>query len=204
MLRRVFDSERLRRAQASYGALLMQMRADGYSVESYQFPFMMDERKAGSTLLQRMFGIVDIPADRVGLMLYTSFQRSVGPGILWSYAADAEMIAVGSTGGSVEVEGEMPPLNWEEVSRDLLMAHRWSDDIAVYSLEGCVRQGFLTQLRKLEWDQPIAPPLQQARHVQRARKVLRGFLWASAHPAIALGGLIGLLWLRSRLAPSRR
>jgi len=203
MVGRAFDNERLRRAQAEYSALLMQMRADGYSVESYQFPFMVDERKTGSTLLQRMFGVVDVSADREGMMLYTSFQRSAGPGILWSYAPDADVIAVGSTGGSAEVEGEIPPLDWDEFSQDLLMASRWSDNIAVYSLEGCVRQGFLPQLREFDWGQPITLPLEQARRVEAIRKTLRAVLWASAHPSISLAGIVGLMWLRSRLYSSR-
>jgi hypothetical protein len=204
MLRRAFDSESLRRAQASYGGLLAQMRSDGYSVESYQFPFMIEERNAGSTLLQRLFGLVDLTADRVGTMLYTSFERSLGPAILWSYAQDADIIAVGSTGGSAQVEGEAAPLNWKELSRDLLLAHQWGDDIAIYSLEGCVRQGFMARLGVLDWDRPISPPREHATQVITARKILRVILWVSAHPAIALGSLGGLCWLCSWWSSKRK
>jgi hypothetical protein len=61
MIRRGLNRERLRRAQALYYALVTQMRTDGYRVESHQLPFIVDERPAGSTRLQRVFGVVGLP-----------------------------------------------------------------------------------------------------------------------------------------------
>jgi len=111
LLRNAFDRARVARAQAIYTTLITQMGIDGYRVESYQFPFIVDERLAGSRLLQRLLGIVDVPSDREVLMVYTSFMRSAGPGLLWSYGRDAQAfgggIAVGSTGGGVEID--QPP-----------------------------------------------------------------------------------------------
>jgi len=201
LLGRVLDHERLHCAQAAYSALVARMRADGYRVDSYELPFIVDERRAGSTLLRRLAGLVDIPVDREVLMLYTSFLRPRGPGILWSYAPDAQSVGVGSTGGGVEVGGlgDVPPLDWDEFSRDLRLARRWGDDIHVFSLEGCVRQGFLTRLKTFDWDQPVTPPLEMARRVDGLRRALRAVLWASAHPFILLAGLLGALWLLYRL-----
>jgi LPS sulfotransferase NodH len=54
LLPRLADSERPRRAKASYTALIDRIHADGYSVENYQFPLIADERRTGSTLLQRL------------------------------------------------------------------------------------------------------------------------------------------------------
>ncbi len=206
LLRRAFDNERLRRAQATYSALVAQMRADGYRVDGYQIPFIVDERRAGSTLLQRVAGLVDIPVDREVLMLYTSFLRPRGPGILWGYAPDTQSVGVGSTGGGVEIGGigDVPPLDWDEFSRDLRLALRWSDDVHIFSLEGCVRQGFLTRLKTFDWDQPVTAPLEMARQVERWRRALRMVLWASAHPCILLAGLLGVLWLLSRLRHTKR
>jgi hypothetical protein len=199
LLGRAFNGERVRKAQANYAALLTQMRTDGFAVESYQFPFIVDERKAGSTLLQRMFGLVDLQADREVLMLYTSFTPGIGPAILWSYAPDAQGIAVGITGGGVEPEGMAAILRWEEFTRDLLLAGRWQDDLFVYSLEGCVRQGFLAKLKGFKWDQAVKPPSSTARKVTGLRRMVQALLWTSAHPALALTGLIGMAWLLSRL-----
>jgi hypothetical protein len=205
VLRRAFDNEGLRRAQAAYRALVAQMRADGYRVESYEFPFMVDERQAGSTLLQRLAGLVDAPADREVLMLYSSLFGPYGPGILWSYAPEAGSVGVGNTGGGVELEGmgDIAPLDWDGFSRDLRLARHWSDDVHVFSLEGCARQGFLARLKSFDWDQPVAPPLETAGQVETARKALRAALWASAHPCLVLAGLIGALCLLSRLRPKR-
>ena len=206
LLQRTFDNERLRRAQAAYGALVDRMRDDGYPVEGYAFPFVVDERRAGATLLQRLAGTVEVPVDREVLMLYTSFLRAAGPGVLWSYGPDAGSVGVGSTGGGVEIEGidPLPTLDWDAFSRDLRLARRRSDDVHVFSLEGCVRQGFLSRLKAFDWDRTVTPPLETAGQVEKARRALRAVLWASAHPAVVLGGLIGALWLLSRLRPTRR
>jgi len=201
LLKRALDKERLRRAQMLYSALVAQMRADGYRVDSYQMPFIVDERMAGSTLLQCASGLVDIAVDREVLMLYTSFFRPRGPGLLWSYALQADAVGLGSTGGGVELEGvaDTRPLDWAEFSRDLLLARRWTDDIHIFSLEGCVQQGFLPLLQTFDWQQEISPPLDLAAQVDRLRKALRTALWASAHPFLLLAGLLTVGGLLRRL-----
>jgi len=139
-------------------------------------------------------------------MLYTSFLRPRGPGVLWSYAPDAGSIAVGSTGGGVQVGGigDVPPLDWGEFSRDLRLARRWSDDVHVFSLEGCVRQGFLARLRDFDWHQPVVPPSETAGQVEMMRQVLRAILWLSARPLVLLFGLLAVLWLLSHLRRAPR
>lgn len=200
VLRRVFDNEGLRRAQAAYNALVAQMHADGYHVESYTIPLIVDERRVGSTLLQRLAGLVDVPTDREVPMLYSTLFRSYGPGVLWSYAPDAGSVAVGNTGGGVEIEGlkDLPLLNWDEFARDLRLARRWRDEVHVFSLEGCVRQGFLARLKAFDWEKSVAPPLRTARQVEMLRKVLRAALWISVYPVVVLAGLIAVLWLLFR------
>ena len=157
----------------------------------------MDERRSGATLLQRLFGLIDLPVDREVLMLYSSFMRPIGHGLLWSYAPIAGSVGVGSTGGGVTVAGvdQIPPLQWEEFARDLRLARAWSDDIHVFSLEGAVRQGFLHRLRDFDWQARAEPPLREFQQVERVRKVLRAVLWASVHPGAVLAGVVGVLWL---------
>jgi hypothetical protein len=206
LLRRVFNGERVRTAQAAYGALVSKMQLDGYQVDSYHVPLIVDERKAGSTLLHRVLGLVDVPSDREVLMPYTSFLRPHGPGILWSYASDAQSLGVGSTGGGVEVAGlsDVRPLNWDELTRDLRLARRWSDDIHIFSLEGCVRQDFLQRMTEFDWDGPVELPYESARKIDGLRKALRMLLWASAHPVLILLGLVGLVWLSKRFRSGRK
>jgi hypothetical protein len=192
VLRRFLDRPAMRSANARYWGLVSQMHADGYHVDSYHLPFIVDERNIGSTFIQQLAGLVDIPADREVLMLYTSMVRPRGPGILWSYARDAQAIGVGSTGGGVKIEGigDIPPLDWVEFSRDLRLAGRWTEDIHIFSLEGCNQQGFMEKLKNFDWDGPVTIPLDAARGVNLARKGLRGFLWGSAHPILVLFGIL--------------
>ncbi len=199
ILGRLFDSERVHKAQAEYIALVAQMRADGYCVESYHIPFIVDERRTGATLLQRITGLIDVPVDREVLMLYSSFFRSIGAGVLWSYAPDAGIIGIGNTGG-IEAGGanKTLPLTWDDFKRDLLLAKKAGKDVHIFSLEGCVWQGFLTQLKEFDWNSSVTPPVDTAAKVDMFRQFLRIFLWATAHPALVIGGFLALRWLFKR------
>jgi hypothetical protein len=182
LLPRLKQGERLRQAQAAYSVLVARIREDGYRVDTYQMPFIVDERQAGSTLLQRLLGVVELPTDREVLMLYSSFLRPHGAGALCSYGAQARSIAVGSTGGGVELPGlsEVPPLSWDELARDLRLARRRSADLHIFSLEGCVRQGFLPRLRTFDWEALVEEPPGLARRVKLVRRAASGVLRASA------------------------
>src|SRR5436190_18715434 len=79
---RLLDRARPARSEAAYRELVARIRADGWRVENYQFPLIADERQAGSTLLQRL-ALVDVATDREVWMLYSSFMRAVGPGLIW-------------------------------------------------------------------------------------------------------------------------
>jgi hypothetical protein len=173
---------RLHRARAEYSALLALIRADGYRVDTYQLPFIVDDRRAEATLLQRLTGVLDLPADREVLMLYSSFVRPHGPGVLWSYGPEAQSIAVGSTGGGVDVPGliDVPPLSWEELTRDLRLARRLCVDLHLFSLEGCVRQGFLPRLRTFDWEGPVELPRREAGRLALLRRTASLGLRASA------------------------
>jgi hypothetical protein len=203
-----FDRKRLTSARREYAGLVKRIRAEGYSVESYQFPIIADERKTGSTLLQRLSGLVDIQVDREVWMLYSSFIRPAGVGFLWSYAPQAQAIAVGVTGRGVESDSrDEPPMTWDELARDLRLAWYWADQIYIFSLEGCVSQGYLDRLKTFEWDQPILVPEELARPFNAMRSVLRSLLWVGSHlTAILVASLAGgLLFVQlRRLMRSRK
>jgi len=194
LFRRFMERKKLQEARALYLAMVNKIHSDGYLVESYQLPIIADERKAGSTLIQRIYGLVDIPVDREVWMLYTSFTRPKGSGLLASYAPEAQAIALGVTGGGVDAGVELPPpLTWEEFSRDLRLAWNWCEDLYIFSLEGCSQQGFLEQLKSFVWDQPILLPEWSTNQVNSLRWTLRIVLWASAHFTAILVFLIGVL-----------
>ena len=149
MLHRAFDSGRVRRAREQYAALIARMQMRGYYVQTYQLEFIADERKAHTTLVGADFGIVDVRGNEEVLMLYTSFKsHDVGAGIIWQYGPDSQTVAVGSTAssGDPKMDAKFPPLNWGEFSRDLIVAHLFKR-VGVYSLEGCVRQGFISRAK---------------------------------------------------------
>jgi hypothetical protein len=191
---RLADTKQPRRAAAAYAALVGQVRADGWSVENYQFPFITEERRAGSTLLQRLLGLVDVRTDREVWMLYSSFVRGLGPGMIWSYGPQAQAVAVGSTGGGPDIPGspQVPTLDWQEFARDLRLARHWCDDLYIHSLEGCVRQGFLGRLRAFDWAQAATPP-----QGQRSR---RGFAAASG-PCCGRAHIHGGCWASRPQSP---
>ncbi len=197
VLRRVVDDRARTRAAAEYARLVARARADGYPVDSYVLPFLEDECAVGGSLFGRILGLVDVGADRAIPMLFTSFMGSRGPGFLWSYGQRKEAITVGSTGGGVNLggPGQERPLDWDEFSRDLRLASRLVGDVGIYSLEGCVRQGFLARLRDFRWDAPVALPTAEAAAIDRWRAVARGVLWITARPCLLLV-LVGLCLAR--------
>jgi hypothetical protein len=201
---RLLNRARPGRAQAAYRALVQQIRADGWRVENYQFPLIADERRARSTLLQRL-ALVDVATDREVWMLYSSFLRALGPGLIWAYGPHAQAIAVGTTGGGPDIPGspQMPALTWEELAGDLRLARHFCDQILIHSLEGCVWQGLLPPLRTFEWTDVQGPP-DGARTAAALRTSLRAALWASVHPWPVLGITAGAACLAWRWRWRRR
>jgi hypothetical protein len=176
LLERYFDIRRVREAKYTYGALIQEIRSHRYQVETYQFPFIADERAVRSSVLERLTGIVDVRGDLEVLMLYTSFNQSLDSALIWVYGPDAQAIAVGSTTGPTS-DPHFARLNWEEFSRDLMLANHFSHVIGVYNLEGCVRQGFLARLKNVNWNESVtisAGSVRRATQLRvRVQRVLR-------------------------------
>lgn len=176
---------------ATAKALIQTIRSDGYAVETYQFPTVVDERIAKSSVLAKTLGIPPLSGDREVLMLYTSFFPAFDDSILWSYARQSQAVAVGSTGGGVEIEG-VPPLNtmrWIDLKRDLLLASKAVDNIYIFSLEGCVMNNYMDRLLDLDWSTQVIPPERSAMGISLIRKVGQGVLWTLSHPLEVLLGI---------------
>jgi hypothetical protein len=180
-------------------ALIQTIRADGFAVETYQFPTVVDERTANSNVLAKTLGIPVLSADREVLMLYSSFFAKYDDSILWSYARQCQAMGVGSTGGGVEIEG-VPPLKtlrWIDLKRDLLLASKAVDNIYIFSLEGCVANNYMDRLLGLDWSTEVIPPERSAMGISLVRKVGQGVLWTLSHPIeVALGIIIGTSFMR--------
>jgi len=205
---RIRDKARLAHAQRSYQALVDLIHADGYPVESYHIPLIVDERRACSTVIQRTLGMVDVETDCEVLMLYTSMLTAQGDAVLWSYAPEADSVGVGSTGGGIDLgeEIDLEPLTWEAFARDLRLCVMQEKPIHISSLEGCVEQDFLSKLNTFDWDKPEAIP-EGVNQVRSFRTGLAALLWTLERPWVFLLGLatiIGLGFLVRHTGDRRR
>jgi len=172
MLRRRRTREQVREAERAYEELVREIRQSGRTVEVYQFPHLLDERAAGSTLLRRALGVVDVDVDAEVYMLYASYLGRAGAR---TYFADAPGIALGVTGGGVNAgnpEAQHRFLSWERLEEDLRAAAAHTRDVFVFSLEGCVERGMLAPIADIAWDQPLPTlPPKEERSARRNRRI---------------------------------
>jgi hypothetical protein len=156
-------------ARAAYTDLIAEIHHDGYEVHSYQLPLIADDRRAGTTTIQRALDIVDLPADVEVLTCYSSlpiarFGNDLQGALIMSYGPSADSIGVGSTGSlSASIGEHLPPLSWPVLERDLLLAARHTDMIYIFSLEGCLERDLLPRIAALDWD--ADPGVGRSRHV---------------------------------------
>ena len=202
LFKRYFELGQVNRARAEYAALIRKMQADGYSVETYQFPFLADERKEHTTVLERLLGIVDVRGNVEVLMVYTSFHPSLDSAMIWAYGPDAQALAVGVTSGT-PMGPSFSPLEWPELSRDMIVASHYTRTIGVYNLEGCVAKGFLPKIQNLNWDQAVTIPAADAQRAVLIRSRVQSVLWIVAHllyfaAAIMMAVICAIWWCRGR------
>jgi hypothetical protein len=197
-LRRAVDFQRMGRARRVYSALIANIRSRGYFVLTFQLPYLPVERKAHSSLLDRMLGTVDVRSDQEVLMLYTSYAGPAGAAIIWKLGPDAQSIAICCTDGDPAANPAV--LDWSGFSRDLIVASHFSHVIGVYNLEGCVHQGFLPRLETMNWSQSVTIPAVAIRSANQHLRMLRLVLWISSHllylvfvPLLAIA-LMGWRW----------
>jgi hypothetical protein len=184
LFKRLFRVSHFRRAEADLRAFVNLIRSDGFAVETYNFPFVIEERNASSEIITRALGTPPLDADREVLMLYSSFFEKDGDAILWSYAHQAKAIGVGSTGGGVDLaEGEqLKSMRWIDLRRDLLLVKGFTNHIYIFSLEGCVKNDYLDRLLSLDWSAKVIPPIAEGREIDSIRKTSQGLLWLLSHP----------------------
>lgn len=199
LIKKLFTRYQFSDAEDGYVSLIERMRQDGYNVESYQIPLVLDEKRVKSTLLKKVLGIVSLPVDAEILMLYSSMLKSKSPGLLLSYAQESPFIAIGSTGGGVVMEGhgEMASLSPDEFMRDLALAFEFSHHVHVFSLEGCIQQGILEKIpQNLECNQSWKYRKDKTR-VDFMRHLLRGLLWffSNLHWILIVVSVLVLIFL---------
>jgi len=175
MIRRFFDYGQVKRGREAYAALIGRIQAAGYPVQTYQMPFLAEERAAHSTLLERLFGIVDVRGNDEVLMAYSSFNHDAGAGIPFTYGPQTQTLAVGTT--LDDKAAGLTALSWEEFSRDLIVAGHFSRVVGVYSLEGCIRHGYLPRMASFDWGQTVTIPAEQVAAAQKFDEHVRHAIW---------------------------
>jgi hypothetical protein len=194
-----FEYGRVRSARAAYRNLIHRIHAEGYQVQTYQLPLIALDRKAHSTLFERLLGIVDVRGDREVMMIYPNLNPALGTAVVWNLGKDAQSITIGSTAS------RQNPLSWDEFSQDLIVASHFSRLVGVYDLEGCVELGYLPRLRRMDWSQPVTIGLASMMRVQRFQSVVELAVWLSELlPYIVLLLLVGLVWRVGRVWMRRR
>jgi hypothetical protein len=181
LIRRSLDGRRIESARTEYSRLIAELQSRGYAVQTYQMPYLPAERSVHSTLLDRLLGTVDVHGNQEYLMLYTNVARPIGAAMIWSLGRGAQSIAVGSTDGETRPGFGSGPLDWNEFSRDLIVASHYSRQLGVYNLEGCVRRGFLPRLETMDWSKSVVIPAESVRRAERFGLILRTVLWTSSH-----------------------
>ncbi len=204
LLGRSLSGGRIAKARDEYARLVDEIRSRGYAVQTYQMPYVPAERSVHSSLLDRMLGTADVTGDQNYLMLYTSFARPIGAGMIWSLGPHAQAIAIGSTDGDAAPGTAGGPLDWNEFSRDLIVASHFTNQIGVYDLEGCVRRGFLPRLAAMNWSQSVTIPEEAVRRAKLVGLLARSALWVGSNLVFFIAaGLLILGWrLRRRHARS--
>ena len=196
-LKRITNRWHIDAATTSYQNLLSLIRADGHRVESYEIPFVRDDRVSGSTLARRLLGLPAIAADMVVVRLYSSHARPYGPGLIAAYAPECAVVAI----GDVDSDGTNQPMSEHELWRDL--QHVSACGVAHVYIAGfpaIVAHGWHPAILAGGWVKRTLPPAEEVHHqIARMRAGVRALLWAGARPTVLLPLLIPVLMLVRRM-----
>ncbi len=199
-LKRITNRWHIDAATTSYENLLALMRADGHRIESYEVPFVRDDRVSGSTMARRLLGLPAIAADTVVVRLYSSHARPYGSGLIAAYAPECSAVAI----GDFAADGNNQPMSEHELWRDL--QHVSSCGVAHIYIAGMptlIEQGWHGAIVAGGWMRRALPPTEEVHHqVARMRAGVRALLWAGARPMVLLPLLIPVLMLVRRMLRS--
>jgi hypothetical protein len=201
-------------AYEAYHDLVAEIRSDGYVVHTYQYPVVIDDRRAATTLIQRTLNVVELLADVEVLLCYssnlasTSLHSDLGGALIVEYGVYADSIGIGSTGGGRDNGPPARPLVWPAFARDLRLAAAYTDSIHIFSLEGCVEQGYLERLPDFDWSAPVHIAVRHRVAARAIRMMIGMVLWWSRFGTAVLGWLgwvvTGVILLRRLLKRLRR
>ncbi|MFL5806183.1 MAG: hypothetical protein ACJ8CR_31190 [Roseiflexaceae bacterium] len=199
-------------ARAAYIEMAGAIRHDGYEVHTYQMPLVVDDRRAGTTVIQRALDIMDLPADVDVLMCSSGVPSErlgydLGGALIASYGPSADAIGVGSADEDGAGGEQIARLPWTALRRDLLLAARHTDMLYIFSLEDCVERGLLERIAVLDWGAPAHAAIGKRALVGGLRWLLLALLIAGRFGLRTLAwagwALAAWLWWRGRRAGNK-
>lgn len=195
---RLFKNAELEKGRKDYAQLIETMQQDGYTVENYYASFIKDETALGYTSIQQATKFLDIKTNKEIPMLYSSFMGNAD-GLLKIYGSDIGLkaVAVGSTGGGVDTT--LPTLSYEQLVHDISMASKFADEVHIFSLEGCVQNGYLNKLVVQQFDDTLSFDPKQVQAVQKLQQIVKLVSTVLSYPTLLFLFLflliVGLIWL---------
>lgn len=180
---RLYDKTELEKGRKEYAELIQLIKADHYKVESYYASFIKDEVDLQQTAIQQATKFLDIKTDKEIPMLYSSFMGNPD-GLIKIYGIDLklEAVAIGSTGGGVDTT--LPTLTYEQLVHDLNVAAKQSKEIHIFSLEGCVRKGYLAKLVDYKYDSSVVLDAKQIQSIKKVQTIFRTVSTLLSYPTL--------------------
>jgi hypothetical protein len=195
---RLYDNAEVEKGRREYAQLIETIQHDGYKVESYYASFIKDETSLGYTSIQQATKFLDIKTDKEIPMLYSSFMGNPD-GLIKVYGSDIGLkaVAVGSTGGGVDTT--LPTLTYEQLAHDISMASKFADEVYIFSLEGCVKKGYLNKLVNEHFDSTIPYDQKQVESVKKLQQVVKLVSTVLSYPTLFFLTILlliaGIIWL---------
>lgn len=185
-------------ATRAYQEVVARIHADGYTSESYEVPFVRDDRISQSTVARRLLGLPDLATQHTVVRLCSSDARPYGPGLIATYAPEYTAVIIGNVDTHTDANHT---LTLAELLRDIAhVAACGVNHIYVGEMTHIFGLGWNEQIAQSTWArQPLPVADERHRQVARMRAGLRALLWAGARPAVLLPLLIPVLLLVRRM-----
>jgi len=190
---RLYDKTELEKGRKDYTELIKIIKADNYKVESYYASFIKDETELNQTSIQQASKFLDIKTDKEIPMLYSSFMGNAD-GLITIYGLDLklEAVALGSTGGGVDTT--LPTLSYDQLVHDINMASKQVKEVHIFSLEGCVRKGYLSRLVDYNYDSSLVPDPSQIKAIKNLQKTVKRISTLLSYPTLLFSVILLILF----------
>ena len=147
------DGDLHRDAVRIYAEMVDTICADGYQVSTFNYPYLIDDRRDGDNSIAEMFHVAFVESDIDAYMLYRSFFKDsglgTGSGNVVSYAR--ELSGASASCGSYMKEY----LDVTHLEADIRIAARTSPVVHLYNLEALVMHGWLEGLSEIDIARPV-------------------------------------------------